>query len=117
MSNLASDHYDYTTDPRCTCRQVHGNADDDGICARCRPRVEASMDAREKAIHEALGRFMAAVEAVRWSDDKARILEGFLKTVTVTFKRPDGAVDSCLLCGWTDGCKPGCATEAIAGLL
>lgn len=57
MSNLVSDHYDYTQrDPRCRCFQVHGNADDDGICTFCRPKVEAAQDAREKAVHEALGR-------------------------------------------------------------
>lgn len=39
MSNLASDYHDYTErDPRCTCRQVHGNADDDGICSFCYAR-------------------------------------------------------------------------------
>lgn len=43
MSNLASDHDDYTTDPRCTCRTVHGNADDDGICRHCYRKALSAM--------------------------------------------------------------------------
>lgn len=39
---MSIDLYDYTQpDPRCTCHPVHGNADDDGICNFCRPRLEA----------------------------------------------------------------------------
>jgi hypothetical protein len=116
MSNLASDHYDYTTDPRCTCRQVHGNADTDGICKHCRPKVEASMEAREKAVHEALGCFMAAIEALPgWQ--QGQVLENLLDAVTKQLGDYSNPSERCLLCGWSDGCKPGCATEAIAGLL
>jgi hypothetical protein len=47
MSNLVSDHYDYSTDPRCKCRQVHGNADDDGECRHCQ-RIREQREANDE---------------------------------------------------------------------
>lgn len=43
---MSVDVHDYTQpDPRCKCRQVHGNADTDGICSFCRPAFEAAYEA------------------------------------------------------------------------
>lgn len=100
-------------DPRCKCFPVHGNADDDGICPVCRPRVEAAQERRE----EALG---AALNAMR---DQILTLPldtcaGVLDALADAFVRLHGdAPESCALCGWTDGCQPGCAVEQIRELV
>lgn len=100
-------------DPRCTCRSVHGNADTDGICDFCRPKVEAAQERRETAVHEALTAFVAAVEGLR-PDRQGEVLERLFTSMATS---QGDAPDTCLICGWTDGCAPSCAIEKIGELL
>jgi hypothetical protein len=100
-------------DPRCKCRQVHGNADDDGICRHCRPRVEAAQEARDEALGAALGAFMVQLTGI--PDQRlSRVLEKLVEAVTETHHV---LPDTCLLCGWTDGCKPDCAVLKLQELI
>lgn len=116
MSNLVSDHYDYSSDPRCKCRPVHGNADTDGICKHCRPKVEAAQEAREEALGAALHAFFSQVARVP-DDYLFGVLEGLVTAVTESVGDYSNPSDRCLLCRGADGCKPGCAVLRIQELI
>lgn len=99
-----------------TCIPSHGNAEDSGLCARCE---DAAIEARDKRIDDvraALTTFAGQVSLAHHYD-VPRILENVLDACVVQVGDHSNPSERCLLCGWTDGCKPGCATEALAGLV
>lgn len=98
------------------CIPSHGNAEDSGLCGRCE---DASIEAQERridAVRAALITFASQVSLAH-SYDVPRILENVLGACVVQVGDHSNPSERCLLCGWTDGCKPGCATEALTELI
>jgi hypothetical protein len=100
---------DYSTDPLCRCRLVHGNADTDGICDRCRPKVEAAQEAREKAIQDALHAFADQMPGRLWDYAVSNTLSAIVRSINMDGK--------CRLCGWYSDHVPGCAVEGLKELI
>jgi hypothetical protein len=118
---MSVDVHDYSaTDPRCKCRQVHGNADTDGICDFCRPKVEAAMEAREKAVGEAFRRLAAQAMSLPESDLE-RLVSATLRSIqqhaiSYTFVQPLRAIQQhgrCRLCRCYGDCAPNCAATML----
>jgi hypothetical protein len=102
---MSVDVHDYSaTDPRCKCRQVHGNADTDGICDFCRPKVEAAMEAREKAVGEAFRRLAAQAMSLPESDLE-RLVSATLRSIQQHGR--------CRLCRCYGDCAPNCAATML----
>jgi hypothetical protein len=98
------------------CLHPHGNSPE-SMCDACEQWAEDSREAHEWALTAALLRLtvqMSALSARAEYDRIQRIVEGLVDAVT---QPHHDAPDTCLLCGSTDGCEPGCATEALSKLL
>lgn len=96
-----------------TCIPSHGNAEDSGLCGRCEDAAIEAREKRERKLSAALGAYFVHLANVR-DDAMPKVLEKLIEAVT---EKHYDLPDTCLLCGWTDGCKPGCATEALTELI
>lgn len=99
MSNLVSDHYDYTVDPRCKCR---GNE----LCAPCEDAAVEAREAQIAKLRAALITFAEQMPGQMWDYAVTATMSALVRSLSL-----DGR---CKLCGCYNECAPGCAATLLA---